>query len=73
MTLASNIPIFVVAVLVLFKAPGTTLRQVRNMSEVLCAAMCTVVDSLIVRNAVKLHDATIVPCHEHIPDKMSKV
>jgi len=28
MTLASNIPIFIVAVIVLFKAPGTSLRQV---------------------------------------------
>jgi len=28
MTLASNIPILVVAVVVLYKAPGTTLRQV---------------------------------------------
>jgi len=31
MTLASNIPIVVVAAAVLFKAPGTTLRQVRNV------------------------------------------
>jgi len=28
MTLASNIPIFVVGVIVLLRAPGTTLRQV---------------------------------------------
>jgi len=28
MTLASNIPIFVVAVIVFYKAPGSTLKQV---------------------------------------------